>query len=171
MLPSSPNSVSGCTVFCHFVHLTLFSLDNGWMSRTFDAIVAPSLVDNKDFILGTPFLTSNNIVIDFGKMTAIPASSSVDLLNPGTPCTPPSPLPKPVRMSAQEHRKVTRNLSLAMRELRAELRKIPCPEDIPSVPSACDYPFDNVIFTSPGAPTPAFALHTVEVEDDFVLIN
>ncbi|RXW14168.1 hypothetical protein EST38_g11692 [Candolleomyces aberdarensis] len=168
-LPSSPDCVSSASLFSHFVRLSLSSSDNGWTSRTFDAVVAPSLVEGKDFILGTPFLTSNNVVIDFGNMTAIPSSSGFDLLRPGAPVvTPPA---KPARMTAHEQRQVTRNLSLAMRELRVELRKVPRPEDMPTLAPACGYAFDHVVFAPPDAPVPAYALHTVDLDDDIVLIN
>jgi hypothetical protein len=59
-----------------------------WLSKLVREIVAPSLCS--PIVLGLPFLSHNNILIDHAMCTAIDKSCSFDLLNP-VPPSPPSP--------------------------------------------------------------------------------
>ncbi|RXW17945.1 hypothetical protein EST38_g7906 [Candolleomyces aberdarensis] len=77
----------------------------------------------------------------------------------------------PPKMTYAEQHRIAKQLSLAMRELRAELRRVPRPEDRPVLAPACGYSFDNVVFTSPGSSMAAFALHTVDIDDNWVMVN
>ena len=61
-----------------------------WSSKSVRAIIAPGLC--APVILGLPFLSHNNIVIDHSSRTAIDKSSGFDLLNPVA--LPPPPPPK-----------------------------------------------------------------------------
>jgi hypothetical protein len=58
-----------------------------WTSKSVRAIVAPGLCS--PIILGLPFLSHNNIVIDHSTRTAIDKSCGFDLLNPMPPPVPP----------------------------------------------------------------------------------
>ncbi|KAJ2913109.1 hypothetical protein MD484_g7300, partial [Candolleomyces efflorescens] len=168
---SNAPSATPPPVFRHFVRLSLSTLNNAWSSRTFNAVVAPSLVENKDFILGTPFLCSNKLVLDFDNMTATPKSSNIDLLNlREDACSAPVPMPNPDRISltTREQRSLTRNLSLAMRELRSELRKVPRPEDRVRLAPACGFPHDNMVFRASGS---AYAIGLRDIEDEWVMVN
>jgi hypothetical protein len=60
-----------------------------WTSKSVRAIVAPGLC--APVILGLPFLSHNNIVIDHAARTAIDKTVNFDLLNPVPPPPPPPP--------------------------------------------------------------------------------
>ena len=70
-----------------WVKLSLYDVSNLWSSKTVRAVIAPSLC--APVILGLPFLSHNNIVIDHAARTAIDKTTGFDLLNP-----PPVPTPK-----------------------------------------------------------------------------
>ena len=63
-----------------------------WSSKSVRAIVAPGLC--APVILGLPFLSHNNIIIDHSNRTAIDKSMGFDLLNPIAPPPPPPPKKK-----------------------------------------------------------------------------
>ena len=63
-----------------------------WTSKSVRAIVAPGLC--APVILGLPFLSHNNIVIDHAARTAIDKTINFDLLNPVPPPPPPPPKTK-----------------------------------------------------------------------------
>ena len=65
--------------FEDYVSITLSSRNNAWSSHTVKAIVAPGLCH--DILLGLPFLSHNQIVIDHTARTAIDKVSGFDLLN------------------------------------------------------------------------------------------
>jgi Reverse transcriptase (RNA-dependent DNA polymerase)/RNase H-like domain found in reverse transcriptase len=75
-----------------WVKLKLYNTTGAWQSKTVHAIIAPSLC--VPVILGGPFLTHNNIVIDHAARTAINKLSSFDLLNPKPLALPPQPKEK-----------------------------------------------------------------------------
>jgi len=66
-------------VFHDYVHLQLSSVNNEWTSKTVCALIAPQLCTN--ILLGLPFLTHNNIVIDHEARTAVDKISGFNLLN------------------------------------------------------------------------------------------
>ena len=67
------------SVFHNYVYLQLSSGNNEWTSKPICALVAPGLCSN--ILLGLPFLTHNNIVIDHAARTAIDKESGFDLMN------------------------------------------------------------------------------------------
>jgi hypothetical protein len=68
-----------------WVKLTLRDPSAYWTAKTVCAIVAPGLCSS--VILGLPFLTHNNIVIDHNSCTTIDKSMGFDLLHPTPPPT------------------------------------------------------------------------------------
>ena len=75
-----------------WVKLKLYNPTGTWQSKTVHVIIAPSLC--VPVILGGPFLTHNNIVIDHAARTAINKLSGFDLLNPKPLAPPPQPKEK-----------------------------------------------------------------------------
>jgi hypothetical protein len=75
-----------------YVKLPLSDPSAYWTSKSVRAIVAPGLCS--PIILGLPFLSHNNIVIDHAARTAIDKNSNFDLLNPLPPPAPPPPKTK-----------------------------------------------------------------------------
>jgi hypothetical protein len=67
------------SVFHDYVYLQLASGNNEWMSKTVRALVAPGLCSN--ILLGLPFLTHNNIVIDHAARTTIDKISGFNLMS------------------------------------------------------------------------------------------
>jgi len=67
------------TSFHNYVHLQLNSVNNEWASKTVRALIAPELCTN--ILLGLPFLSHNNIVVDHAARTAVDKKSGFDLLN------------------------------------------------------------------------------------------
>ena len=67
------------SVLHDYVFLQLSSSNNEWTSKTVRALVAPGLCSN--ILLGLPFLSHNNIVIDHEARTAIDKVSGFDLLS------------------------------------------------------------------------------------------
>jgi hypothetical protein len=67
------------TTLHDYVHLQLASTNNEWSSKTVRALIAPGLCTN--ILLGLPFLTHNNIVVDHSARTAINKMSGFDLMN------------------------------------------------------------------------------------------
>jgi len=67
------------TTFTTCITLSLSSLNNAWSSRPVVALLVPGLCTN--ILLGLPFLSQNNIVIDHALRTAHCKSSGFDLLN------------------------------------------------------------------------------------------
>jgi hypothetical protein len=66
-------------IFHDYVHLELSSVNNEWTSRTVRALIAPHLCTN--ILLGLPFLTHNNIVIDHEARSATDKISGFNLMN------------------------------------------------------------------------------------------
>jgi hypothetical protein len=66
-----------------WVKLHMYDTTGYWHSKTVCTIIAPSLC--VPVLLGLPFLTHNNIVINHTAHTAIDKISSFDLLNPVEP--------------------------------------------------------------------------------------
>jgi hypothetical protein len=60
--------------------LSVSSPNNAWMSSTIKAVLAPNLC--VPLLLGSPFLVSNHIVMDFKAGTAIDKCCGYNLLNP-----------------------------------------------------------------------------------------
>jgi hypothetical protein len=69
-----------------YVKLKLYDPVGNWTSKTVRALIAPSLC--ACVILGLPFLSHNNIVIDHALRTAIDKVSGFDLLHPTPPAIP-----------------------------------------------------------------------------------
>ena len=67
------------SIFHDYVYLQLMSRNNEWMSKTICTLVAPGLCSN--ILLGLPFLTHNNIVIDHAAHTTINKETGFDLMN------------------------------------------------------------------------------------------
>ena len=70
-----------------WVKLAPYDVSGLWTSKTVRAVIAPSLC--APIILGLPFLSHNNIIIDHAARTVIDKLSNFDLLN-----QPPPPTPK-----------------------------------------------------------------------------
>jgi Reverse transcriptase (RNA-dependent DNA polymerase)/Aspartyl protease len=66
--------------FSEYVKLQLHDPSSLWSSKSVRAIIAPSLC--APMILGLPFLSHNNIVVDASARSAINKNSGFDLLNP-----------------------------------------------------------------------------------------
>jgi len=69
-----------------WVKLAPYDVSGLWTSKTVRAVIAPSLC--APIILGLPFLSHNNIIIDHAARTVIDKLSNFDLLNPPPPPTP-----------------------------------------------------------------------------------
>ncbi|KAF8222180.1 hypothetical protein L208DRAFT_1176431, partial [Tricholoma matsutake] len=67
----------------HWVKLKLHDRNNYYSAQTVCALVAPHLCH--PIILGLPFLSHNNIVVDAHKKTVIDSVSHFDLLHPSPP--------------------------------------------------------------------------------------
>jgi hypothetical protein len=78
-----------------WVKLSLYDVSGQWTSKTVRAVIAPSLC--APVILGLPFLSHNNIVIDHADRTVIDKVSGFDLLNP-----PPPPAPKAPKQTLKQ---------------------------------------------------------------------
>ena len=65
--------------FHDYVHLQLSSINNEWSYKPVCALIALGLCSN--ILLGLPFLTHNNIVIDHAARTTIDKESGFDLLD------------------------------------------------------------------------------------------
>jgi hypothetical protein len=110
-----PNQNSKRTLeLSEYVKLQLYDPVGNWTSKTVRALIAPSLC--APVILGLPFLSHNNIVIDHALRTAIDKTLGFDLLNP----TPP-PAPKPPRQKLKEF---FRDLQKDRKLLVAELKMV-----------------------------------------------
>ncbi|PPQ72243.1 LOW QUALITY PROTEIN: hypothetical protein CVT25_003765 [Psilocybe cyanescens] len=106
-LPAEEDNLSSLTdgpiACCEYVKLVLTSGNGAWVSKTIYAKLCEALP--VPIILGMPFLSSEQIVIDSDDRTAIQKSSGFDLLNPCIPervwqpdyVTPPPTPPKPKR--------------------------------------------------------------------------
>jgi hypothetical protein len=76
-----PNeSVKQRICLTEWVKLSLYDTSGQWTSKTVRAVVAPSLC--APVILGLPFLSHNNIVIDHAARTVIDKMTGFDLLHP-----------------------------------------------------------------------------------------
>ncbi|KAE9384880.1 hypothetical protein BT96DRAFT_1007629 [Gymnopus androsaceus JB14] len=93
-MSSGSNETSASHEFCK-VQINDPSLS--WYSRTVCALIVPSLC--APMILSLPFLTHNNLVIDYSSRTVIDKISGFDLLHPIT-C-----IPAPLPMSPKERRR------------------------------------------------------------------
>jgi len=72
-----------------WVKLKVYDPSSWWTVRTVCAIVAPGLCS--PVILGIPFLSHNQIVIDHAARTVIDKKCGFDLLHPTAPPMPPPP--------------------------------------------------------------------------------
>jgi hypothetical protein len=81
--------------FSEYVKLQLHDPSSYWSSKTARAIVAPGLCS--PMILGLPFLSHNNIVVNASTRTVIDKKCGFDLLHPVAPAPPP-PMKKKLRM-------------------------------------------------------------------------
>ena len=66
-------------IFHDYVHLKLSSVKNEWTSKTVHTLITPHLCTN--ILLGLPFLTHNNIVIDHEACTGTDKISGFNLMN------------------------------------------------------------------------------------------
>ncbi|KAF5392020.1 hypothetical protein D9757_003366 [Collybiopsis confluens] len=71
---------SRCKSITHYVKLRLHDPSNAWSSRTSHALVVSSLA--VPILLGIPFLSHNNLVVDYAARSCIHKPSGFDLLNP-----------------------------------------------------------------------------------------
>jgi hypothetical protein len=93
------------------------SLDSSWKSRVINALICPNLYT--DIILGLDFLTKNKIIVDAELRTVIAKDAQYDLLNP------PTPIPKPAKLSPFMKRKLEKNLiKVAHHELKTTHRNV-----------------------------------------------
>ncbi|KAJ2913860.1 hypothetical protein MD484_g6573, partial [Candolleomyces efflorescens] len=98
------------------VPLSLSSVDHVWSSVQTFAVVVPKLVDNRDVILGLPWLMKNKIVMDYERRSAVAKGSGYDLLNP----SPLAPAPRPVYKKPSTRQSV----STVRQHFRAMLREL-----------------------------------------------
>jgi hypothetical protein len=92
--------------FSEYVKLQLHDPSSYWSLKTARAIVAPGLCS--PMILGLPFLSHNDIVVDASARTVIDKKCGFDLLHPVAPAPPP-PMKKKLRTfftELQEDRKL-----------------------------------------------------------------
>ena len=75
-----------------WVKLKVYDPSSWWTTRTVRAIIAPGLCS--PVILGIPFLSHNQIVIDHDARTIIDKKCGFDLLHPTAPPTPAPPKEK-----------------------------------------------------------------------------
>ncbi len=111
-----------------WVKIQLHNPSNCWSSSSVHAIVTPSLCT--DIILGLPFLTHNNIVVDASARTVVHKPSGFDLLSlpsPVLPLPPPRPTLKQSLLATHSNVKL----------LRAELNSV-CAQRKISVDSSCE---------------------------------
>ena len=73
--------------FSEYVKLQLHDPSALWTSKSIRAVIAPNLC--APMILGLPFLSHNDIVVDAASRTAVDKKSGFDLLNPVAPIVPP----------------------------------------------------------------------------------
>jgi hypothetical protein len=116
-----PEDGSKCVVQLNeWVKLSLYDVSGLWTSKTVRAVIAPSLC--APVILGLPFLSHNNIVIDHSARTVIDKISGFDLLHP-----PPPPAPKIPKLKLKEfflQLKADRALMLAELKMVCAERKV-----------------------------------------------
>jgi hypothetical protein len=91
---------STCKSITHYVKLCLHDLSNAWSSRTSHALVVSSLA--VPILLGIPFLSHNNLVIDYAARSCVHKPSGFDLLNP----LDTLPVPPALPLSPHEKRKI-----------------------------------------------------------------
>jgi hypothetical protein len=95
----------------HWVKLKLHDRNNLYSARTVRAIVAPSLCHS--IILGLPFLSHNQIIVNAHDQTAIDMNCMFDLLHPVPPV-----MHKPKMKLHDIFAKVTANHKLLVKELK-----------------------------------------------------
>jgi hypothetical protein len=78
-----------------WVKLSLYDVSSLWTSKTVHAVITPSLC--VPVILGLPFLSHNNIMIDHAARMVIDKITDFDLLHP-----PPPPTPKVPKLKLKE---------------------------------------------------------------------
>ncbi|KAF8231833.1 hypothetical protein L208DRAFT_1275149 [Tricholoma matsutake] len=100
----------------HWVKLKLHDRNNYYSARTVRALIAPHLCH--PIILGLPFLSHNNIVVDARKKTTIDSVSRFDLLHPSPPVIATMKF-KLHDMKAQDKKNEVKNLrKLLIKELK-----------------------------------------------------
>jgi len=110
-------------ILAEYVKLQLYDPSGCWTSKSFRAVIAPSLC--APVILGLPFLQHNNIVIDHAARTVIDKNSGFDLLHPTLP-SPPKPPKKKLKdffRDLKEDRKLmVTELKMVCAERRCKIR-------------------------------------------------
>ncbi len=82
------------TTLTSWVKLKLYDQQKAWTSCTVHTIVVPDLCS--DIILGLPFLTANNLIIDPTECSVTDKLSGFDLLHPPVPVFKLSSAPDPI---------------------------------------------------------------------------
>ncbi len=82
------------TTLTSWVKLKLYNQQKAWTSCTVHTIVVPDLCS--DIILGLPFLTANNLIIDPTECSVTDKLSGFDLLHPPVPVFKLSSAPDPI---------------------------------------------------------------------------
>lgn len=118
--PIALNSAWGSkgTTATHFVKLRISLRSLAWTSVSVRALVVDSLCS--PVILGQPFLSLNNLVLDCAARTCIDKVHGFDLLNPN--CTPAKPVETPVsnvRASLYERRAAMKAAARSSRSPRS----------------------------------------------------
>jgi len=103
-----------------WVKLRLYDPSGLWFSKTVCAVIAPSLC--APVILGMPFLTHNNIVIDHAARTVIDKNCGFDLLNP----VAPNPLKPPLKKLKDFFRDLKNDRKLMVAELKMVCTECRC---------------------------------------------
>ncbi|KIK49975.1 hypothetical protein GYMLUDRAFT_65464 [Collybiopsis luxurians FD-317 M1] len=80
-----------------FVKIILHDPSNAWFSRTVQALIVPTLC--APMILGLPFLTHNNLIVDYASHSVIHKPLGFDLLHPS------DTLPVPPEIKLSPHQK------------------------------------------------------------------
>jgi Aspartyl protease len=87
-----------------FVILSVTSIDQQWSSKRIRAIIAPNLC--MPLILGIPFLSHNNIVMDHALRSCVDKKSDYNLINPKIVLSlPPKTLPMTKRKESKKNKK------------------------------------------------------------------
>ncbi|KAJ3993281.1 hypothetical protein F5050DRAFT_1577985, partial [Lentinula boryana] len=94
-----------------------------WRSRSVRALIVPSLCS--PMILGLPFLTFNNLVMDYSARTVIDKSCGFDLLNPviATPVLPVLPPVKRRRILLQSQQDLLKAKRLVFQQATSFARE------------------------------------------------
>lgn len=100
--------VSSSTCLTEWVKFQLHDPYNHWSSSSVQAIIAPSLCS--DIILGLPFLSHNQIIVDAAVRSVVHRSSGFNLLSLPSPVLPAAPPRPTLKQSLLATRKNVGNL-------------------------------------------------------------